>query len=738
MTYSYQEIQGKVIALNEFKIPRAKSIAFAALKNPAYYLNPVFIKRGDNSEVILLKLDIEIYQSSLNGIQEQEDIAIICHSEDEYFPEVYALRSDFKLGLPHTNLRIESHPVSLCVSEQSFVEVKHRFNSFEFIESIRRWMSLTSLGKLHAYDQPLEPFFNTKNIVVVPEPGKVDFNNFHLEKYTPNSSLYKIRSKVNDSQLYFCMPLSVDERTSGFIHRHPQAFKDLMDIISIKGIDISTFLSKLFDKDSNDLLANKNRLKQRLAICCFIPVKRHSTDTKSEKTDILFFATKKNISEIGIESGVWGESPDGNSLVKLVGKSFSKESFQNIEIELFYPIDDFTRSNAAIYNNLKCNEDRFTLIGVGALGSQVIAQFARIGFGYWNIIDYDTLLPHNLARHFLNRDAVGHAKVDKLAEELNLLVGDKFCYPINVNFITKHKSYEIVSKLKESKAIIDISTSIAVERILARDYGNDISTRRISTFLNPSGLDLIILAEDAKRNHRLDFLEMEYYRFLFRNKKLNKHLVFDEELRIRYNRNSCREISSRINQTDIAIHASICAKAIMKIVVNREAIISIWSINPKENTVQKYTITPTKWGKFTASDWKIYLNKQLLEEMQIYRQKKLPKETGGVLLGSIDSERKVIYIYDTIPAPEDSKETTSSFERGVEGVLDEYKKYQKITDNQVQYLGEWHSHPKRYSSNPSTFDINLFAYLLEKLSRQGYPTIMGIIGDLNSTFTISC
>ncbi len=58
-----------------------------------------------------------------------------------------------------------------------------------------------------------------------------------------------------------------------------------------------------------------------------------------------------------------------------------------------------------------------------------------------------------------------------------------------------------------------------------------IPTRRISIFLNPSGQDLIfLLAQDTKRNHRLDFLEMEYYRFLYKNEKLHDHLTYDNGL----------------------------------------------------------------------------------------------------------------------------------------------------------------------------------------------------------------
>ena len=96
-----------------------------------------------------------------------------------------------------------------------------------------------------------------------------------------------------------------------------------------------------------------------------------------------------------------------------------------------------------------------------------------------------------------------NSKVTKLAEQFNDLLEEDFCKPINENFCKIYKKDEIISELKNANAIIDISTSIAVARLLARDYDNQISTRRISAFLNPTGQDLVILAEDAKRKSRL-------------------------------------------------------------------------------------------------------------------------------------------------------------------------------------------------------------------------------------------
>jgi hypothetical protein len=739
MDYSYIEIQGNVVDINNLNIVRAKSIALAAFNNPTYILNPIFLKRNDNAEVIRLTLDIEISQHTQNDIREQEDVAIICYPDDECFPKVYALRSDFPLGLPHTNLKELDYPVSLCVTEQNFQEIKHRFNAFEFIESIRRWFSLTSQNRLHAEDQPLEPFFMPNGLVVIPDLNNIDTNNFYIERYVENGILYKIQSENNGKGNYFCLSIKADEQRSGYIRKKPKKIKDLDSIISVDKKDLSIYSAKIFNQSNGNLLSDNDILQKKIGFCCFIPVKRNETDLKAEQTDTLFFVTKKTIEAIGIENKVWAKSLDKSSVVQLIGKTFKQEHFEQVDIELYSSIADFSRNTAAFYNNTKENTDKFILIGAGALGSQVLSLFARTGFGKWTIIDYDTLLPHNLARHVLDRSAIGYSKVVKLAEQLNNLLEETFCEPINNNFCKIYKNEDVISELKNAKAIIDISTSIAVGRILARDYLDTISTRRISAFLNPTGQDLVILVEDAKRKNRLDFLEMEYYRFLCRTEKLHDHLNFDDGLKIRYNRNSCREISNRINQTDVSLLSSICAKAIRKTIENKSANISIWRIDTDDFTVQKYSTIPTKWNKMYYNEWKIYINQQLLKEIQCLRDQKLPKETGGVLLGSIDMERKIIYIYDTIYAPEDSIETTSTFERGKNGVLDEYKKYQKITDNQIQYLGEWHSHPLGYSTNPSSLDMKLFSCLSETMYRQGYPFLMGILGDkkLSITFRIN-
>jgi len=734
MIYSYPEIEGKNISIKELALPRAIKIARAIINNPYCLQDSKSFRRKDSSEIIIITFDIEVYQNKLNGIKAFEDVAIICHESDDEFPEVFALRTDFKLGLSHTNARVNEHPVSLCISELNFSEIKHKFNAFEFIENIRNWFSLTAIDNLHSEDQPLEAFFITNGYVVLPNVNEAtNYENFYLSPYEQYSNIYKFENTSSNESPYWCFKLLADPKVHGFVRRMPTNIENVSDFISVKGIVFHNYVFNFFQETKNSFLDSKNLLHKKIAIFIEIPVKRNAGE-KHEHTERIFIIIDKTIEEIGIESGVW--SKEGTNIVSIIGKLFEIDLIKKLPINIFSIMPNFNKVSAALYNNTIPNNDNFVLIGTGALGSQVLNLFARIGYGSWTIIDFDKLYPHNLAHHALSRDALGCNKAIKLAEKVNNLLEEQFASPIDANFIKSYNKEEIINVLKKSVAIIDISTSLAVARIIARDFKDTIKAQRISSFLNPSGTDLVILAEDKQRKHKLDLLEMQYYRLLYHNSELHNHLQSHETSKIRYVRNSCREITSRISETDIAIHASICSKAIKRCIETGKSLVSVWSINQINYEVHNFSIQPSHWSRYIVDDWKIYIDKWLIEKIKNQRIHKLPNETGGILIGSIDNDRKIIYLIDSIFSPEDSIEDESSYIRGIDNLFQNYQDYLKITDNQILYLGEWHSHPKSCSAKPSLYDKKLFLSLMEKMSKQGYPFLMVIFADKEITFTI--
>lgn len=734
MDYFYPEIDGKIVGFDDLKFPRSKSIALAALNNPIFFLKPVFIK-NDQKEIILLSLDVEAPFRNNNGIEEQEDIAIICDQADQTFPEVFALRANFPLGLPHTNLRITERPVSLCVSEQDFSEIKIGFNAYLFIESIRIWLSLTAQGKLHRADQPLEPFMRVKGLVILPSTIKTD--EFYLKQLNPESHLYKISSEQTDTSI-FIIRFNFDPQVHGFVHKQPEYFKDLSKLLTLNGECLSSLLAKSFNSIKQEFLYDEELYNKCLGIFCVVPKKRNLEDAKPEKNEVFFLLTKKSIKEIGIGGSVWQNNSD-NTLSRIPDMNFDESHFDKLEIEIYGTMEDFSSESASLYNGLDQNNNNYVAIGVGALGSQIMEIFARMGFGKWTLIDHDHLYPHNLARHILDQNYISEYKATSVAKKLNELLIENRYRPLNLNFIERGNDPELSFALSEANAIVDISTSIAVARSLARDYTKTVKNKRISVFMNTTGTDLVILAEDNGRKHRLDFLEMEYYRYLYHTEELHSHLSTkgEKDTRIRYNTNSCREITTIMKQADVSLLASIAAKNLQSIIIDGKAHAGIWAV-VSDGSILKYCFKPTNWVKRTNdnSRWTLYINKDLINQIQDVRKSKLPNETGGILLGCIDNSRNIIYIFDTILAPGDSKEAPTFFERGKDGILNEFSKYQEITAGQVKYLGEWHSHPRNCSTKPSEQDLVQCAFLAERIAKEGSPVYMCICGDKDISFNM--
>ena len=71
---------------------------------------------------------------------------------------------------------------------------------------------------------------------------------------------------------------------------------------------------------------------------------------------------------------------------------------------------------------------------------------------------------------------------------------------------------------------------------------------------------------------------------------------------------------------------------------------------------------------------------------QALRKKKLPNETGGVLL-ALDHESRRAYVVDTIPSPPDSKEWPTLYIRGSEQLREEMERVTTLTVGNLEYIG---------------------------------------------------
>lgn len=386
----------------------------------------------------------------------------------------------------------------------------------------------------------------------------------------------------------------------------------------------------------------------------------------------------------------------------------------------------FDRELAAVIAGRQAADSRqAVLIGAGSIGSQLAMNLAREGFFRWSVVDDDSLMPHNLARHELSAGYVGAPKASALANELSNLLREP-CPAVvaNVLFPGDAERPVLDARLTEADFIIDTSASVAVSRYLS--HLGEVEGRRIAAFFNPTGTACVLLRESQDRSVTLHDLEAQYHRLIQSEPQLEIHLA-TTQAGLRYG-GSCRAATNRIPATRAALLSALAARGLAAGVDALEPAIQIWTLTP-EGGVDLLRRTGEAVTRSNSGEWQLVHDDGLLAKLSRLREEWLPSETGGVLLGLVDRERRILHLVDALPQPADSVGSVTGFERGVDGLLTAVNRAAEKSMHQIQYVGEWHSHPRRSSAAPSLTDLQQVTWLGEQMASEGVPVVMAIAAD---------
>ena len=687
-------------------------------------------RHGTAGDLVVLDVDVETPQHTVHDIRMQERIGAWFDASSEHGelepPEAFALREDFPAALPHTNLRWFAYPKSLCLYDVSFEEVRSQWTPARYVALIREWLRLTALGRLHAADQPLEPLMFGTGWIILPNvfregedgsfslaPRGVIHGRPVLVAVPPNEIKASERPWV-------VATFRAQPRVHGVIHRAPRNLRELNDLLAPEDDLRSRLIAHLRAWHDEGV-----KLEALLAVVLLIPMQR-SADSPPEVEHPWAFLSGKSLAESGESLGIWQRTSAGLAILVPPNAGDGGES---IELSVVNAHFHHRREDAARFNGRACVEDRaFLAIGAGALGSQVLASLARAAFGRWTVVDGDVLLPHNLSRHQLDEGSLGWEKAQALARGAMAAIADDGAVHdwIAADVLRPRDQRDALDRAyRDASAIVDMSTSIAVARKLARDVVAP--ARRVSIFLNPTGRDLMLLAEPADRAIRLDAIEMQYYRAVIRLEALQGTLS-EAASQERYGR-SCRDVSSRLPHALLKMFAGMATQALPSTLAQSRPQLRVWRFHESSMAVDAievplYPVIETQLG-----DWIAVVDEGLMAELRAARDKKLPNETGGVLLGTIDLARRVVYVVDFVASPPDSEEWPTCYIRGATGLKEQVERIYKITGGQLHYVGEWHSHPKGYSPYPSADDVKVFTWITEALDVDDLPGVMMIVAE---------
>lgn len=722
---------GEPVKMEELLFQKAIALANALAQGRIEYSSLLETRKGEKAEIIVFDVEVERPQLCTHPVNPSERIAVVFFDPDDNSPEILALRTDFPL-VPHINLRDWELPRSLCLYEEPYHDLKRSWTPHRFVERIREWLALTAKGKLHQEDQPLEPLLSgQQGHIILPHdllyPGKylpeklnvrgIGVPEKHLFLVAQRDELPSCGIRILTS-VHRCRP-----QQHGIIQRCPSSLNDLIEFTNKGGGTLLAELRTRLIEWWKTSPTQEDYLESRLVLIIMCPKVREE-GLEPESTDVWAFVTKSTVYEVGQEIGIW-ERRDKHFCPLFIPDE--NKDGKNIVLGLLNTSFELTRLQAAQLNGQESPFEKcVTAIGVGALGSQVTMNLAKSGFARWILIDDDRLMPHNVARHALGGRYVGWEKARTVAFEANTLVSDDNLFssiPANV-LLPDTYTEDVAKALVSANIILDMSASVTVARHLALGINSD--ARRISLFLSPTGRDLVMLVEDCKRSLKLDSLEMQYYRAVYTTDLLEGHLKIQGERR-RYGQ-SCRDMTSTLPQDLVALHAATGSRAIRNATTSNDAVIAIW-IADEDGSVRRLNVSPEKEVRYKISNWTISIDDGIIRKLDQLRAEKLPNETGGVLLGSFDLERNIVYIVDTVPSPPDSKEWPTLYIRGCNGLRKRVEEISQATNGMVDYVGEWHSHPSCALTVPSSDDLQVFAWLTERMGRSGLPALMMIIGD---------
>jgi len=727
--------------LENFCYTRSIKLIEAIQKNRDYkFCGAKSLKISDDLqlEILIVTLTCDgVPDENPFGINYREKLGIVVNSENNSVPEVWTLRNDFPC-LSHMNDRLESMPNSLCLYFENEVVTNRTWTAEKFLKRIYWWMELSARGELHASDQPLEQFFfNSQYELVLPkECGE------NLENISGDFCISRSVSRSNGACTFF---VGLNERkNTDKIPAHiiclefppvvtktitptPKTLSELNEHMAVTGLSANELLKEYIQSLVTSVGYKKTSDERKTIIIIKVPIIRNAGG-EVERVELKAFLTTASPFEIGEKSGFLVKSPHDGKLYKstnlLGGDDTPTEDVELFQVEVFKMN---SKDNFREQSGFASSGGKNVLIGLGALGSILLDLWSRGGWGEWTLIDKDHIKPHNLTRHTASKWLVGWNKAVACAT----LIENTTDITEGLKVVEKDvmsKDQEINDILSHTELVVDVTTTLDYPRLASF---KDEYSRHCSLFITPQGNDSVLLLEDKSRAHRLRSLEAQYYRAILNSDWGNEHLR--GHLGKFISGASCRDISFRLPFSSVMSHAATLCEQVMRLSEKSEAKILIWKRDKDTGAVEMIDCPVFEENDYSIGGHQVFIDNGLKKKLNTMRNENLPSETGGILLGYHDLNLNAVFIVDALPAPSDSTSSEVEFQRGTQDTLDELYKARDKTANIIDYIGEWHSHPKHATSSPSGDDIVQLVGLSKLLAEDGLPAIQLIVGgnDIN-------
>ncbi|WP_341782422.1 Mov34/MPN/PAD-1 family protein [Ectopseudomonas mendocina] len=669
------------------------------------------------------------------GVRRQERLAIGINPQYRVPILVHALRKDFP-PLSHQHPRAPGRPRTLCLYDHDWSAVQISWTPERFIARMFWWLRKSAQLKLHRDDQPLEQLFYMSPFQLILPSNFAD--------YSAASGKTLAFGRVGDTAILRAVPstpeaqskamrvvsIEVSPVDSKTVVELPETLGALQDQLERWSSDLSKPLYDSVFEAIADGVSPSDGNGEGILILLWVPRTRQGSE---ERMDVMGFMMTSSLHDLAEAFEMLGPR-EGKGLRRRVvlmdgHRGTAWKSLPLVPIEVRAAL---TAVQARDLSAVEAESAQFAgvLAGVGALGSVLAELWVRQGWGQWTFIDPDRVMPHNLSRHVASDCDIGRTKADVMRDIASWIYPNEMP-PAAIAKSILSQDEDVLNALSQAQLSVDVTTTLQAPRELAR---SDDAPRTASLFLTPSGLSSVMILEDEARLQRVDGLEGQYYRAILDNDWGSEHLANHHG--DRWVGGGCRDISMRIPNESIHMHAGILSRQLRQSVNKPDARLCVWTYDEQTGAISSHEISLSSVQTTSSNGWIIKFDSALIEKLKQARLAALPNETGGSIVGVTDLKARTIVVVDVLPTPSDSKSSPSHFIRGEEGQQEALKEVHRRTAHVVDYLGEWHSHPNGVPARPSEDDEVLLNTIQRKMSVEGLPALMVIVARNEILFIV--
>jgi len=401
--------------------------------------------------------------------------------------------------------------------------------------------------------------------------------------------------------------------------------------------------------------------------------------------------------------------------------------------EDYFHMRNSGRADRNILKNTK-----ISVIGCGAVGSEIADCLGKAGIGYLHLVDREELRAHNVVRHCLGINAVGYPKVLPMAahiishnpfvnvtiEGINILSSDSEKYLL--------EGFAGISSIADDN-IESYLNEVAIEKNIMMFYCRALRGGKAGRIFR------VIPHRDA----------CKCCLSLYSREKRSAFIDIEEDKSLPVLSNECNNPVRPASGADLKIIASLAARAMIDFFHGKGTEINHWIWTTE--SLDRIKLKPLKTNVCFNTDFipphpkcpvcqllkdkKILVRKDAYVLMKKEAAKSQTLETGGVLIGYITNDGEYIVLRATEPGP-NAIRTETFFEKDVEYCQAQLEKAFSEYGNKGLYLGEWHYHPQGTNS-PSGLDVKSLTQIAsEDNYRIDYPIMIILSPKLEFAITI--